>query len=61
MTPFALDFVAAALLGGLVGAGELSSRYRGCLPVPKKTDGAAATGDDKNSGRRMWTSIIIGR
>ena len=28
MTPFALDFVAAALLGGLVGAGELASRYR---------------------------------
>jgi len=24
----ALDYVAAALLGGLVGAGELSSRYR---------------------------------
>ena len=28
MTPFALDYLAAALLGGLVGAGELSSRYR---------------------------------
>ncbi|MFN0104317.1 MAG: hypothetical protein ACKV2U_19800 [Bryobacteraceae bacterium] len=28
MNPFAVDYMAAALLGGLVGAGELSSRYR---------------------------------
>ena len=28
MNPLSLDYVAAALLGGLVGAGELSSRYR---------------------------------